>query len=218
LSTLAQYEDTVPRRRIRRTYHHGDLRQALIAAATELLATRGPHGVTLREAARRAGVSQAAPYRHFASKEALLATVAEESFAALARALAAGRDAGGGDAARRLRQLAGAYLRFAAEQPSTYRLMWSPVPSGSEFPGLRARAGEAGAVLFEVVRALHPPGEKPDGRGRSLGLVAWALLHGLAGLVIDEQLPRELRDSAPLETLASVAMDVLLDGVRGRRP
>lgn len=208
----------MPRRRTRRTYHHGDLRRALMDAATELLAAHGPHGVTLREAARRAGVSQAAPYRHFASKEALLAAVAEESFAALARVLAEGRDAGGRDAARRLRELAGAYLRFAAAHPSTYRLMWSPVPSGAAFPGLRARAGEAAAVLFQVVQALAPAGEKPEKRVRPLTLVLWAQLHGLAGLVIDEQLPRELRESLPLETLAGVAMDVLLDGLRAWRP
>jgi AcrR family transcriptional regulator len=190
----------------------------MIEAAAELLAAHGPHGVTLRGAARRAGVSQAAPYRHFAGKEALLAAVAEESFAALAHALAEARDAGGLDASRRLRELAGAYLRFAAAQPSTYRLMWSPVPSGSVFPGLRARAGEAGAVLFEAVRAVTSAGEAAPQRLRPLTVVAWALLHGLAGLVIDEQLPRELREAIAPETLAGVAMDVLLDGLHAWRP
>jgi AcrR family transcriptional regulator len=205
-------------RRARRSYHHGDLRRALVAAATELLASQGPHGVTLREAARRAGVSQAAPYRHFASKEALLAAVAEESFAALARALAEARDAGGRDAAGRLRRLAAAYVEFAAAHPSTYRLMWSPVPSGAAFPGLRARAGEAASVLFEVVQTLASPAESRAEVVRPLALVVWAQLHGLAGLIIDQQLPRELPEAVPAEMLAGVAMDVLLDGLRAWRP
>lgn len=205
-------------RRPRRTYHHRDLRRALMAAATELLAAHGPHGVTLREAARRAGVSPAAPYRHFESKEALLAAVAEESFAALTRTLASGRDAGGSDANARLRGMASAYVRFAVENPSRYRLMWSPVPRGRVHPGLRARAGEAGALLFGVVQAIAAAGEPPSERPRPLALVVWALLHGLAGLVIDEQLPEELRESVSPETLAKVGMDILLDGLRAWRP
>ena len=208
----------MPRRARRRTYHHGDLRRALVSEATELVAAHGPHNVTLREVARRVGVSQAAPYRHFASKEALLAAVAEESFAALTRALAAGRDAGGRDAAEQLRGLARAYVQFAVEHPSDYRLMWSPIPRGKSHPGLRARAGESAAVLFDAVEGLTSGEEKPDGRVRPLATVVWALLHGLAGLVIDEQLPSEVRERVPLETLANVAMDVLLDGLRGWQP
>jgi AcrR family transcriptional regulator len=208
----------MPRRTTRRTYHHGDLRRALVAETSGLVAAQGPHAVTLREVARRAGVSQAAPYRHFASKEALLAAVAEESFAALTRALTSGRDAGGGDAAERLRGLARAYVEFALEHPSDYRLMWSPVVRGKSHPGLRARAGESAAVLFGVVEGLTPAAQQPDARVQPLATVLWALLHGLAGLVIDEQLPAAVRERVPLETLANVAMDVLLDGVRAWRP
>jgi AcrR family transcriptional regulator len=205
-------------RRPRRTYHHGDLRRALVSEAADLMAASGPHGVTLREVARRAGVSQAAPYRHFASKEALLAAVAEESFAGLARALAGVRRAGGREAADRLRGLAKAYVRFAAEHPSDYRLMWSPIPRGRAHPGLAARAADSAAVLFEVVEALASPRQKRDGRVRPLVIVVWALLHGLAGLVIDEQLPPEMRERVPLDALASGAMDVLLDGLRAWPP
>jgi AcrR family transcriptional regulator len=205
-------------RRTRRTYHHGDLRRALVSGAAELLATCGPNGVTLREVARRAGVSQAAPYRHFASKEALLAAVAEESFAALTLALTHGRDAGGREGAERLRGVAKAYLQFAAAHPSDYRLMWSPIPRGRAHPGLRARADESAAVLFDVVETVASAGQKRGGRVRPLAIVVWALLHGLAGLVIDEQLPPEVRERVPLETLAGAAMDVLLDGLRAWRP
>ena len=95
-----------PMRR-RQTYHHGDLRRALVAAATVLLDEHGALGVTLRGAARAAGVSQAAPYRHFASKEALLAAVAEAAFHDLRAACAAAASTGRSDPVRRLGAVAG---------------------------------------------------------------------------------------------------------------
>jgi len=102
-----------------------DLRRALDPAATDLLAAHGPDGVTLRGAARAAGVSQAAPYRHFDSKEALLAAVAAEGFQAMGRALAAAPAAEGSDPVQHLRALAVCYIRFVIENPAYYRLIRS---------------------------------------------------------------------------------------------
>lgn len=199
-------------RKRKRGYHHGDLRRALVDAAVGLLARRGESGLTLREAARRAGVSQTAPYRHFRDKEALLAAVAEEGFRGLKEALV---EAGGTerDPARRLRALCVAYVRFAADHPRHYRLMLSPAVRGSRHPALRAAALEA---FFELVRAVAAP--SPSAEVGSVDFAArtmatWSLAHGLALLAIDEQLPPEVRGEIPLDRLADAVTRVLLDGL-----
>src|SRR5262245_10552545 len=117
-------------RRPRRTYHHGNLRQALIDAATILLERDGPLGVTLRGAARGAGGSQAGAYRHVASKAGLLAAVAECGFAALRAAMIRAARAGRGDPLQALQAMALATIRFAAAHPSHYRLMSGPAVRG----------------------------------------------------------------------------------------
>jgi AcrR family transcriptional regulator len=199
----------VPRRaRTRRTYHHGDLRRALVAAATTLLDRHGPAGVTLRGAARAAGVSQAAPYRHFASKEALLAAVAEAAFRGLSEACeAAVRDAGARGPASQVDAVATAYVRFALRHPARYRLMWAPAPRGRDHPALQAAARASGTALAGALAGegrANPP-EKL--------LVLWSLLHGLTGLVLDEQIPHEILATVPADVLVQAAMRVLREGL-----
>src|SRR5215217_5217974 len=104
-----------------RPYHHGDLRSALVRSALELLRAHGPEALTLRAVARAAGVSQAAPYRHFADRRALVAAVAEEGFRRLHAELLAAVQASPGP--RGFREIALAYVRFARENPAEYRVM-----------------------------------------------------------------------------------------------
>lgn len=198
--------------RTRRTYHHGDLPRGLVAAATRLLDERGSTGVTLREAARQAGVSQAAPYRHFASKEELLAAVAAEAFLALKAACAAAVEADPGDAAHRLEVVAVAYVRFAVEHPARYRLMWAPTPRGRDHPTLAAAARATGEPLLGALRACLPPGEAGEPAVQRL-FVLWSLLHGIAGLVLDEQIPHEVLETVPVEALVRAALQVARDGL-----
>lgn len=198
--------------RPRRTYHHGDLRRSLVAAATKLLDRHGPMGVTLREAARQAGVSQAAPYRHFASKEALLAAVAAEAFLALKEACAAAVAADPGDAVHTLEVVAVGYVRFAVEHPARYRLMWAPTPRGRDHPTLAAAARATGEPLLAALKACLPPGEAAEPAVQRL-FVLWALLHGVAGLILDEQLPHEVLEQIPVDALVRAAMQVARDGL-----
>jgi AcrR family transcriptional regulator len=114
-----------PRRPRRSTYHHGDLPRALRDAATRLLAERGSDGLTLREAARLVGVNHAAAYRHFADKRALLAAVAEDGYAKLAREMH-GADTRSPDPAERLRRIGTAYVSFARADPALFALMTGP--------------------------------------------------------------------------------------------
>jgi AcrR family transcriptional regulator len=164
-----------------RSYHHGDLRAALLRAALELLAERGEAGISLREVARRAEVSHNAPYRHFADREALLAALAEQGFSEL---LVRMQDAAGGlAAAQRLAALGRCYVAFALEQRGLFRLMFAGALERGRYPQLQESAARLHGQLELAVAAL----EVPDTAVASLS--AWSLVHGLSQLLLDGQVP-----------------------------
>ena len=163
-------------------YHHGDLRPALIAAAMTLVEESGVGAVSLRETARRVGVSAPAIYRHFANKDSLLAAVAAEGFRDLGAALAAAsrseRDP--------LSAMGMAYVRFALSRRGVFRLMFGPeLAKRANFPELKSAADQAFQWLKGGVQA----------RGRAAqdshlaAIAPWALVHGLAQLFLDGVLP-----------------------------
>ena len=168
-----------PRRRAApRPYHHGDLRAALLAAAARWLDEQGAETLTLRELARAAGVSHAAPYHPCASREELLAGVAELAFDRLADALA---DAAASvDAAHALLDVGEAYVRAALAHPAQFRLMFGPLLARkAEHEGLRRAAERAFAVLLAAATRHAPE------RGLEIALAGWSLSHGAANLAID---------------------------------
>jgi len=168
-----------PRRRSEpRPYHHGDLRAALLDAAACWLDERGAETLTLRELARAAGVSHAAPYHHFAGRDELLAGVAELAFDRLGDALAAAAD--NPDAARALLDIGEAYVREALAHPAQFRLMFGPMLARkAEHPGLRRAAERAFTVLLQAATRHAPE------RALELALAGWSLSHGAANLAID---------------------------------
>jgi AcrR family transcriptional regulator len=177
-------------------YHHGDLLRALLDAALELVKEHGPSGITLREAARRAGVTHAAPYRHFADKEALLAALAEEGFRRLrAEVEAAIAEAGG---LLRSEAIGVSYVRFARNNPSQFRVMFgSEVGDKRRYPSLMQADQAVFDLLSQAIRAAQEAGELPAGNPARMGLVSWSMLHGVASLVVDGQLERAgVRDEA----------------------
>jgi len=162
-----------------RPYHHGDLRASLLQAAARWLDEQGPETLTLRELARAAGVSHAAPYHHFASRDELLAGVAELAFDRLADALSAAA-AASTDAASALQDIGEAYVRAALAHPAQFRLMFGPMLARKAgHPGLQRAAERAFVVLLEAATA-HAPA-----RGLELALAGWSLSHGAANLAID---------------------------------
>lgn len=185
-------------------YHHGDLRGALLRAAQDMLDEGGPAAVGLREAARRAGVSPTAPYRHFADKDALLAAVATEGFAALGAAL---REAAQPEAGR-INRMGHAYVRFALANPGLFRLMFgqSATQLGRD-PALTAAAKATFAALGGVVGSEATSPIRDAMAARAPAIRAWAFVHGLAYLLLDGMLPAseseawiELFFSAPYPT------------------
>jgi AcrR family transcriptional regulator len=159
-------------------YHHGDLRRALITEGTAMLAETGPAGLSLREVARRLGVSHNAPYRHFATRDALLAAISAAGYDALAERT----DGAAGDmAARGL-----AYIAFALEHPPVFRLMFSDLIDRAAFPELAAAANGGLERASRAIGAAY--GDKPEAI-----MAAWSFVHGLALLLLDGQAPGSLR-------------------------
>ena len=162
-----------------RPYHHGDLRASLLLAAARWLDEQGAETLTLRELARAAGVSHAAPYHHFAGRDELLAGVAELAFDRLADALAAAA-AGATDPASALQDIGESYVRAALAHPAQFRLMFGPMLARkAEHPGLQRAAERAFLVLLGAATAYAPV------RGLELALAGWSLSHGAANLAID---------------------------------
>lgn len=183
---LAGTVERVSRPRIARKagYHHGDLRRALLVAAERLIERKGPAQLTLRETAKLAGVSVAAPYRHFADKEALLAAVLEGGFDALASRLSAARLAAPSPQAA-LVAVGTTYVRFADENRSVYRLMFGSAVDKSRHAALHAAGQAALGELLAAVTACQQAGLLIEAGAHELALSGWALCHGLASLRAD---------------------------------
>jgi AcrR family transcriptional regulator len=187
-------------------YHHGDLRRALIDAALDLVAENGPKGFSLTEAARRAGVSAAAPYRHFASKDDLLAAVAEQGFDQLHASLSEVEEA---DPATRLVALGVAYVRWAVAHGAQYQVMFGTGSKRPEDVGWM-RAGErAFAVLTGAIADAQAAGVIRAGGVLEFATPIWALLHGLASLRVGGDLGH-VGITEPVDAVAARAVAALL--------
>lgn len=164
-------------------YHHGNLRQALVEAGLSLLAQDGSTGFSLREAARMAGVTVNASYRHFADKQALVAAISAEGFRRLGDRLRQGA-ARGDTAEARMLEAAQEYVGFARDQPALFRLMFGRFGTSGHGSELDEATAYANAVLREGVAALMGPEASPQAVDLAV-LRAWALAHGISHLVID---------------------------------
>jgi AcrR family transcriptional regulator len=173
--------------RRRDTYHHGDLKRALTRAALALVAEKGPKGFTLTEAARRAGVSAAAPYRHFADKAQLLAAVAEEGFIQLHEALSAASD-GASDPMNRVIDLGRAYVRWAVTHPDYYLAMFGAQTVKRDHPGLLFAAGHAFGELVDAITSCLESGVMEGQDPVEISGPMWSLVHGVASLAIGGEL------------------------------
>jgi AcrR family transcriptional regulator len=181
-------------------YHHGDLRAACLTAAMELLAEGDEGTVSLRAVARRAGVSPNAPYRHYPDKDALLAAMATQGFHDLRDALVrADAEAAAED---RFVAMAQAYVGFGVRNPALFGLMFGH-PCNRSHPQTSAAAAETKAVLAERVATAVPAAQH-----EAFMIGAWALVHGLASLVIDGKLPGD--DRQALDTMVRSTVDTML--------
>lgn len=164
-------------------YHHGSLRRALIDGGLQLIDKEGATALSLRAVAQRVGVSTAAPYRHFPSKKALLAAVAEEGFRLLGEELRRAIDAHD-DPARRLGESGIAYVLYAATHPARYSLMFGlELADRTAHPSLEAAADDTSRLLLGAVEDLRAAGKMSSRDADDLSLSAWSSVHGLASLM-----------------------------------
>jgi AcrR family transcriptional regulator len=197
----------------KRSYHHGNLREALVEAGVQLAREGGPDAVVLREASRRAGVSHNAAYRHFADRDELLRAVCAKCMEAIAKlmelriaeAAAAGKPAHGGDAVHAgLRATGLAYLEFAQSEPGWFRTAFA-VPAGLDYLDDDEGVGDAGlgplGLLALQLDALVDAGALPRERREHAELAAWSGVHGLSMLLLDGP----LRALTPAEREAAIA-------------
>lgn len=200
----------------RRGYHHGNLREALIKAALELISQKGPSGFTFAEAARAAGVSAAAPYRHYRDRDALLADVARRGYETFEAALAAAWNKGWPDARTAFDALGRAYLAFAKREPAYFAAMFESGLSFTAFPELREAGDRAFAVLRDACAAVVetlPKSRRPP--VLMMALHIWSLSHGIAALFARGDGARRAIPMAP-EDLLEAAVLVYLDGLGAR--
>ena len=197
----------------RESYHHGNLREALVGVGLELIALRGPAGFSFAELARAAGVSPAAPYRHFRDRNALVAEIARRGFTLFAEELAAAWNGGEPQPLAALLKCGRAYLAFARNHPALYAAMFTAEPASTELPSAESPAldevaAQAFAVLHGAAERLVadiPPEKRPP--ALMVALHIWSLSHGIAALF--------LRRSSSLAALLPGSPEDLLEaGVR----
>jgi AcrR family transcriptional regulator len=192
----------------RDSYHHGDLKRALTSAALSLVAEKGPKGFTLTEAARRAGVSAAAPYRHFADKAELLATVAEQGFRELHAELAAAVDVVPEPRARVI-ELGRAYVRWAVIHPDHYRVMFGAEIIKADHPTLAVAAEQTFGDLLDAITRCQEAGILDGQDPRSVAAPLWSLVHGVASLAIGGELRAVGIQQDPEAMIAGVVAQLL---------
>lgn len=183
-----------------RTYHHGDLRRAVLAAALDVIRTDGPSALSLRDLARRAGVSHAAPAHHFKDRCGLLTAIAAEGYGLLADTLADAPD---------LRERGVHYVRFAVEHPAHFQVMFQPELHRPDDPELLAARARADGELRAGVADLSPHED-----ASLMGMAAWSLAHGFATLLLSRNLDHPLGDGDPEEAFRALASLTFTPGPR----
>lgn len=181
----------------RNSYHHGDLRAAILAEAATLVAERGAEGISLRELARSAGVSHAAPAHHFTDRRGLFTALATEGFGMLAAALTEARP--------RFIDAALAYVRFAIDHPGHYAVMFNKSLYDDADAELTAAEAAAGAELSRGVATLPDPNAKADPKGAELA--AWSLVHGFSMLWLNAAIDTHADPMAEVERIARMLFE-----------
>lgn len=167
------------------TYHHGDLKEALLAAALKLVDEKGVYGFTMNEACRIALVSNAAPYRHFQDKDSLLAEVARRGFIEFSQALLSSTENTPRGSMERLREIGHAYLHFAFKQPAQYQVMFGWRGRFNQFPELDAEVRQAFAQLLNCVEECISAKTILSDNPMISSMIIWSSLHGLVKLILD---------------------------------
>jgi AcrR family transcriptional regulator len=203
----------------KRPYHHGDLRAALMTAALSLIDEHGVKGLALSDAAHLAGVSVAAPYRHFKDKEALLAEIAAEGFTMFRDALAHASQSHPAqnqpeDKVKRLVEMGVAYVDFALHHRSHFQVMWESGIIQANHPEMQQTAQQAYRLLEDAANGLLPRAH--PSRQQALVRAAWSLVHGYAMLTLAGELPAPGTEESA-KNLLRQSLHLLVDQFAARK-
>jgi AcrR family transcriptional regulator len=201
---------------LKQGYHHGDLRNALVSGGLKLLEQEGHSDFTLRDLARRVGVSAAAPYAHFADKSALLAAIAAVGFGRL-RAATEAATAKDSDPLEQFLHMGSAYVRFGTDNPALYKLMFAseelPAKRG-QYPELRAAAESALGLLIDMLGRMQRRGLLRAGDPEADALTVWAHVHGLTSLIITGRIECASDPAPQAAEIVKLSLMTLLGGLR----
>jgi len=190
------------------SYHHGDLKNALIQAGSEILVEEGIAALSLRKVASRAGVSHSAPSAHFPDKQSLIAAISTEGFRQLYDSLKAAVDANRSDPAGMLVEVAYAYLSFGLNSPSLFKVMFSGILEQEKaYPDFVAMSKKNFQLLVDLVKQGQIAGVLRKGPPERMAISIWSMVHGFTALVIDRQFPGSIRDTQDLKELLSQVLD-----------
>jgi AcrR family transcriptional regulator len=183
-------------------YHHGDLKNALIQAGIDILSKDGVNGLSLRRVARRAGVSHAAPYAHFADKQALVAAISTEGYQKLYRKVYNAAQNHRGDPLRQLVEGAWAYAEFALNDTDHFKITLSGVvEKEKDHPAFVEISRESFKLVVELVEACQKAGVLNQGPSDLMAASVWGLVHGFVSLVLEGQISHTLLDRYSLRDM-----------------
>jgi AcrR family transcriptional regulator len=194
-----------------KSYHHGDLKNALIGAGVAILSEEGLEGLSLRKVAQRAGVSHNAPYSHFADKQSLIAAISTEGFQQLYESLDAAITANLKKPRKQLQQAALAYVRFALEHRDTFKIMFSGVlEKEKEYPAFVEISQKTFRRVVDIVRACQKAGLLKSRSAELTAVAVWGQVHGIVSLALEGQISHTILDRHKVQDIVSFAVEQML--------
>jgi AcrR family transcriptional regulator len=199
---------------LKQKYHHGDLHTGLLDAALEIIGEAGPQGLTIRAVARRAGVSHAAPYRHFTDKDELILAVVERGFALMQQTMQACRDSAPADALHQFAAGGMAYVDFALQHPAYYRIMFSgDLLSTTGHVSLQHTSSEALQEMVSDISRCQALGAVRQGDPTIQALTILSTIHGFVSLVNDNRIVHLLDERKSLEDIRDGVLSMIFEGI-----
>ncbi|MBK7320148.1 TetR/AcrR family transcriptional regulator [Candidatus Villigracilis affinis] len=192
----------------KKTYHHGDLKNALIKAGVEILAKDGVSGLSLRKVAMKAGVSHAAPYAHFADKQALIAAISTEGFRQLYERVSGVAEEYQNQPEKQLVEAAWAYVQFAMDDPDRFKVMFSGVlEKEKEYPDFVTESQRNFQLVKMIVEANQASGRLRSGDSALVALSAWGIIHGFILLLLEGQISHAVLEKMSLRELVEFQLE-----------